>query len=105
VLILEGRSIRIFPGVTGLPGVSGFFPDIPGLRAVTILFCVRGIKAPSTLSSLSLSHTRPFRTAKLQNSFSLLFTPLGSKLVRFGRDLRGIESKSLESASELISHL
>jgi hypothetical protein len=26
-------------------------------------------------------------------------------LVRFGGDLRGIERKSLESASELISHL
>jgi hypothetical protein len=45
------------------------------------------------------------RTANLQNSFTLLFTPLGYKLVRFGGDLRGIESKSLESGSELISHL
>jgi hypothetical protein len=101
---LEGRSIRVFPGVSGLPRVSGFSPDIPGLRAVTSLFCVRGYKSPlHPLLSLSLSC--PFRTAKLHNTFTLLFTPLGSKLVRFGGDLREIESKRLESASEMISHL
>jgi hypothetical protein len=99
---MEGRSIRVFPGVSGLPGVSGIFPDILGLRAVTTLFCVRGYKSPLD-PFLSLSC--PFRTAKLQNSFTLLFTPLGSKLVRFGGDLRGIDSKSLESTIELISHL
>jgi hypothetical protein len=68
------------------------------------LFCVRGYKSPLH-PFLSLSLSCPFRPAKLQNSFTPLFTPLGSKLVRFGEDLRGIESKSLESASELISHL
>jgi hypothetical protein len=99
------------PGVSGLPEVFRIFPDIPGLRAATALFYVMEYKSPlhSFLSlspslslSVSLAH---FRTATLQNSFTLLFTPLGSKLVRFGGDLRGIESKSLESASELISHL
>jgi hypothetical protein len=96
VLTLEGRSIRVYPRV------SGFTPDILGLRAVTSLFCVRGYRSPLH-PFLSLSC--PFRPAKLQNSFTPSFTPLGSKLVRFGGDLRGIESKSLESASELISHL
>jgi hypothetical protein len=102
VLTLEGQSIRGFPGISGLPRVSGFSPDIPGLRAVTALFSVRGYKSPLH-PFLSLSC--PFRPAKLQNSFTPLFTPLGSNLVRFGGDLRGIESKNLESASELISHL
>jgi hypothetical protein len=67
---------------------------------------VRGYKSPlHPFLSLSLSLSRPFQTANLHNSFTLLFSPLGSKLVRFGGDLRGIEGKSLESASELISHL
>jgi hypothetical protein len=34
VLTLAGRSIRVYPGVSGLPGVSGFTPDIPGLKVV-----------------------------------------------------------------------
>jgi hypothetical protein len=102
VLTLGGWSIRVYSGVSGLPGVSGFTPNILGLRAVTALFCVRGYKSPlHPFLSLSLS----FRPAKLQNTFTPSFTPFGSKLVRFGGDLRGIEGKSLKSASELISHL
>jgi hypothetical protein len=56
VLTLGGPSFQVIPGVSGLPGVSGVFPEIPGLRAVTALFCVGGIKAhlPFPLS-LSLS--------------------------------------------------
>jgi hypothetical protein len=82
VLTLEGRNLR------GFPGVSGIFPEILGLRAVTALFCVRGegIKAPSTLSSLSLSCT--FRPATLRTHSFLSFTPLDFGLVRFLGDLR-----------------
>jgi hypothetical protein len=89
VLTLEGWSIRVYPGVSGLPGVSGFTLDIPGLRAVTTLFCVRGYKS---LLHPFLSLSCPFRPTKIQNSFTPSFTPFGSKLVRFGGDLRGIES-------------
>jgi hypothetical protein len=96
VLTLGGRTIRVLPRISGLPGVSGIFPDIPGLRAVMTLFYVRGcIKSPSTLSYLSLSLSFLFSTYKLSDL----------ELVRFVGDLRGIERKSLESASELISHL
>jgi hypothetical protein len=85
-------------------GVSGFTPDIPGLKAIMALFCVRGYKSPLH-PFLSLSLSCPFQPANLQNTFTPSFTPFGSKLVRFCGDLRGVESKSLESASELISHL
>jgi hypothetical protein len=78
---------RFFPGVSGFSGESGSGPDIPDHYAPDF--------------SCILVECINCRPAKLQNSF----TPLGSKLVRFGGDLRGIESKSLESASELISHL
>jgi hypothetical protein len=63
-------------------GVSGFTPDIPGLKAVTDIICVRGYKSPlhPFLSPLSC----PFRPAKLHNSFTPSLTPLGSKLVSFG---------------------
>jgi hypothetical protein len=30
VLALESRSIRVYPGDSGLRGVSGFTPDTPG---------------------------------------------------------------------------
>jgi hypothetical protein len=46
VLALEGRSIRVYPGDSGLPGVSGFTPDIPGHKASMAIFWVRGYKSP-----------------------------------------------------------
>jgi hypothetical protein len=103
VLTLEGRSIRVYPGVSRLPGVSEFTPDTPGLKASTAIFWVRGgIKAP-----------HPFFTP-LSCHFVLNFNrphllPLYSLWLKFGEiccgDLRELESKSLESASELTSHL
>jgi hypothetical protein len=103
VLTLRGRSIRVYPRVFGLPRVSGFTPDIPGLKAVTTIFWVRGYKSPLTPSftlSLAISTCKPSDLI-----YSLLYSPW----LKFGEivvgDLRGIESKILESASELISHL
>jgi hypothetical protein len=59
VLTLGGRSFRVLPEVSGLPGVSGIFPDILGLRVVAALFCVRRYK--SLLHPfLSLSLSCPF---------------------------------------------
>jgi hypothetical protein len=46
VLTLGGRSIRVYPGISGLPGVSGFTPDTPGLKALAAIFWVRGYKSP-----------------------------------------------------------
>jgi hypothetical protein len=46
VLALEGRSIRVYPGDSGLPGVSGFVPDTPGRKASTAIFWVRGLLTP-----------------------------------------------------------
>jgi hypothetical protein len=43
---LGGWSIRVYYRISGLPGVSGFTPDIPGLKAVTAIFCVRRYKRP-----------------------------------------------------------
>jgi hypothetical protein len=103
VLTLEGRCIRVYPGVSGLPGVSGFTPDTPGLKASTAIFWVRGYKSPF----------HPFFTP-LSCHFDLNFNrprllPLYSLWLKFGEiccgDLRGFESKSLESATKLISHL
>jgi hypothetical protein len=103
VLTLEGQSIRAFHGVSGLPGVSEFTPDTPGLKASTAIFWVRGYKSPlhPLLYSLSchfdLNIIRPH------------LLPLYYLWLKFGEiscgNLRGFESKSLESASELISHL
>jgi hypothetical protein len=65
VLTLEGRSIRVYPGVSGLPGVSRFAPDIPGLKASTAIFWVRGYKSPlhpfiySSLLLFQPEHFRP----------------------------------------------
>jgi hypothetical protein len=87
VLTLGGRSFLVFPRVFGLPRVSEVFLDIPGLRAVTTLFCEMGYKSPIH-PSISLSY--PFRPATTQNSFTPLFTPLGLGLVRFVGDLRRV---------------
>jgi hypothetical protein len=46
VLTLEVRSIRVYLGVSRLPGVSGFTPDTLGLKASTTIFWVRGYKSP-----------------------------------------------------------
>jgi hypothetical protein len=43
---LGRRSIRVYPGISGLPRVSRFTPDTPGLKAVTAIFWVRGYKSP-----------------------------------------------------------
>jgi hypothetical protein len=43
VLTLGGWSIQVYPGVSGLPGVSRFTPDTPGLKASTAIFWVRGV--------------------------------------------------------------
>jgi hypothetical protein len=88
VLTLEGRNLWGFPRVSGLPGVSRVFPDMPGLRVVTTLFCVRGYTSPLhtfglSYLSLSLSLSCPFRPATLRTHSFTLFTPLGLGLVRF----------------------
>jgi hypothetical protein len=102
VLTLEGRSIRVYPGVSELPGVSGFAPDTPGLKASTAIFWVRGYKTP--LHRFIYSSLLPFQPEHFRPHYSL-----PSPWLKFGEicceDLRGFESKSLESASELISHL
>jgi hypothetical protein len=77
VLTFEGRSIQVFPGVFGLPGISGFTPDIPGLKALTAIFWARGYKSP--LHPLLYSLSCHFRPEHLQTSF----TPFGSSLVKF----------------------
>jgi hypothetical protein len=100
---LEGRNIRVHPGVSGLPGVSGFTSDTLGLKASTAIFWVRGYKSPlhPFLYSLSCHFDLNFIRPHL--------LPLYSLWLKFGEiccgDLRGFESKSLKSASELISHL
>jgi hypothetical protein len=100
---LGGRSIRVYPGVSGLPGVSGFTPDTPGLKASTTIFWVRGYKSPLHPFLYSLSCHFNLNTSDL--IYSLRHSPW----LKFGEiccgDLRGFESKSLESASELISLL
>jgi hypothetical protein len=89
VLTLGGRSFRVFPGVSRLPGVFEVFPDIPGLRVVTSLFWVRGYKS-LLRPFLSLSLSCPFRCTTTQNSFTPLFTPIGLVMVRFVGDLRRV---------------
>jgi hypothetical protein len=46
VLALEGRSVRVYPGDSGLPGNSGFTPDTPGHKASTAIIWMRGYKSP-----------------------------------------------------------
>jgi hypothetical protein len=55
VVTLGGQSILVYPGISGLLGVSEFTPDIPGVKAITAIFYVRGYKSPlhSFLSPLS----------------------------------------------------
>jgi hypothetical protein len=62
VLTLGGRSIRVYLGIFGLPGVSEFTPDIPGLKALKTIFRVRGYKSPLHPFLYSLL---PFRPANL----------------------------------------
>jgi hypothetical protein len=81
VLALEGRSIRVYPGDSGLPGVSGFTPDTPGHKASTAIFWVRGYKSP--LHPFIYSPPLPFRAEQLQTSFIPPLSPFGSRLVRF----------------------
>jgi hypothetical protein len=74
VLTLEGRSIQVLSGVSELPGVSWFFADIPGLRAVTTLFCVRGYKSPlHPFLPLTLAHfeLQSFKTHLLSSLLPL----------------------------------
>jgi hypothetical protein len=92
VLTLEGRSFRVFLGVSRLRGVSRFFLDIPGLRAIMALFCVRGYKSSlHPFPSLSC----PFRPATLRTHSLTLFTLVGLGLVRFVGDLRRDWEKEL----------
>jgi hypothetical protein len=100
---LEGWSIRVYPRVSGLPGVSGFTPDTPSLKASTAIFSVRGYKSP--LHPFIYLSLLPFDLNSIRHHLLSFYSPW----LKFGEnccgDLRGFESKSLESASELISHL
>jgi hypothetical protein len=80
VLALESRSVRVYPGDSGLPGVSGFDLDTPGHKASTAIFWVRGYKSPihPFIYSPCLFHAE-----LLQTSFTPPLSPFGSKLVRF----------------------
>jgi hypothetical protein len=80
-LTLEGRSIRVYPGVSELPGVSEFTPDTPGLKASTTIFWVKGYKSP--LHSFIYSSLLLFRPEHLQTSFTPSLTPFGTSLVKF----------------------
>jgi hypothetical protein len=87
VLTLGGRSIRVYPGVSGLPGVSGFTPDILGLKAVTAIFRVRGNKSPLHPFLYSLSLSLAISTCKASNHIhSFLYSPW----LKFGEILVGI---------------
>jgi hypothetical protein len=81
VLALEGWSVRIYPGDSGLPGDSGFTPDTLGHKASTAIFWVRGYKSP--LHPFIYFSPCLFRAEQLQTSFTPPLPPFGSKLVRF----------------------
>jgi hypothetical protein len=109
----QGSFLGCWPwkaGVSGFTLESPDFPEFPSLpRILRVLKPQRlysgwgGIKAPSTPSFTLLSCYFDLHTSDL--IYSLLY----SLWLKFGEiccgDLRGFESKSLESASELISHL
>jgi hypothetical protein len=80
-MAFEGRSVRVYPGDSGLPGDSGFIPDTLGHKASTAIFWVRGYKSP--LHPFIYSSSLPFRAEQLQTSFTPPLSPFGSKLVRF----------------------
>jgi hypothetical protein len=84
VLTLGGRSIRVYPGISGLPGVSGFTPDTPGLKAVTDIFLVRGYKSPL---HPFLNPSLAISTCKHSDlTYSLLYSPW----LKFGEIVVGI---------------
>jgi hypothetical protein len=78
---MEGRSVRVYPGDSGLPGDSGFIPDTPDYKASTAIFWVRGYKSP--LHPFIYFSSLPFHAEQLQTSFNPPPSPFGSKLVRF----------------------
>jgi hypothetical protein len=72
---------QVYPGVSGLSGVSGFTPDTLGLKASTTIFWVRGYKSP--LHPFIYFSLLPFRPEHIQTSFTPSLTPFGSSLVKF----------------------
>jgi hypothetical protein len=85
------RTSRVYPGYSGSESLNGY------------ILGEEGMKAPSTPSFTTLSCHFDLNTSYL------IYPLLHSPWLKFGEiccgDLRGFESKSLESASELISHL
>jgi hypothetical protein len=63
-------TFRVYPGISVLPGVSGFAPDTPCLKASTAIFWVRGYKSP--LHPFLYSPSYHFDL----NSFTPLLAPL-----------------------------
>jgi hypothetical protein len=73
VLTMGGRSIWVFPGVSGLPEVSEFTPNTPGLKAVMAIFWVRGYKSPLHPFLYPLSCHFDLQT--FRPLYSLLYSP------------------------------
>jgi hypothetical protein len=81
VLALKSRSVRVYPGDSGLPEDSGLIPDTPGHKASMAIFWVMGYKSP--LHPFIYSSPCHFRAELLQTTFTPPLSPFGSKLVRF----------------------